>query len=330
MNAALSAQRRRAMLKSAMGPAISAALVDPHVVEIMVNPDGILRLDSLGTGKSTTDIRFAPAEVERIIRLVASHARDDIHPGAPIISAELPAHEEGRAGERFEGILPPIATAPCFSIRRPATRIYGLDDYVADGIITVPTAEILRDAIAQRRNILIAGGTSSGKTTFANALLAELSSRDERVILIEDVRELQCPAPDLIALRTRRGVASMTDLVRSTLRLRPDRIVIGEVRGAEALDMLKSWNTGHPGGLATVHANSALSALYRIEQLIQEVVATVPRHLIADAIDLVIFIAGRGSARRITSIASVNGLTTQGDYALTEQLPPHSQQGDRT
>jgi P-type conjugative transfer ATPase TrbB len=330
MNGLVSGQRRRAMLKTALGPAIASALLDPHVVEIMVNPDGVLRLDSLDVGKTTTNIRFASAEVERIIRLVASHARDDIHPNAPIISAELPSHEEGRAGERFEGILPPISIAPCFSIRRPATKIYTLADYVDDGIITPPTVALLRDAVAQRRNILIAGGTSSGKTTFANALLSEMAGLDERVILIEDVRELQCPAHDLIALRTRRGVASIADLVRSTLRLRPDRIIIGEVRGAEALDMLKSWNTGHPGGIATVHANGALSALYRIEQLIQETVTIVPRHLIADAIDLIIFIAGRGTGRRITSIASVSGLTAQGDYALVEHLSSLSNPGDFT
>src|SRR5256885_6615118 len=160
-------------------------------------------------------------------------------------------------------------------------------------------AELARQlslAVVERRNLLVAGGTSSGKTTLANALLAELAERNERVILIEDTRELQCAARDTVALRTRIGVVTMAELVRSTLRLRPDRIVVGEVRGAEALDMLKAWNTGHPGGIATVHANSARGALYRLEQLIQEAVVTVPRHLIADAINLVVFIEGRGTS----------------------------------
>ncbi len=145
-----------------------------------------------------------------------------------------------------------------------------------------------------------------------------MASLDERVILIEDTRELQCPAPDRVELRTRAGAVSMADLVRSTLRLRPDRIIVGEVRGGEALDMLKAWNTGHPGGIATVHANSAASALTRIEQLVQESVVTVPRRLIAEAIDLIVFIAGRGAARRITTIARVEGVGPTGDYALTD------------
>src|SRR5207253_855752 len=226
--------------------------------------------------------------------------------------------------ERFEGILPPVATGPCFSIRKPASRIYGLLDYVRDGMISAEDARTLAMAAVERRNILVAGGTSSGKTTLANALLAEIAAFDERVILIEDTRELQCAAPDTVALRTRPGMVSMADLVRSTLRLRPDRIVVGEVRGAEALDMLKAWNTGHPGGIATVHANSAAAALYRLEQLIQEAVVTVPRRLIADAIDVVVFIAGRGSGRRIDSILSVAGLDAAGDYALRPLHPTQS------
>ena len=310
------AHRKRAMLRTAMGPAIAAALADPLVIEIMVNPDGSLRLDRLGSGRCDTGAMLDPAQVERIIRLVASHVRSEVHHGAPIVSAELPPHGEGLAGERFEGILPPVSPGPCFSIRKPASRIYTLTDYVADGIMPGETARLLSLAVLERRNILVAGGTSSGKTTLANALLAELAARDERVILIEDTRELQCPAPDCVALRTRPGVTTMADLVRSTLRLRPDRIVIGEVRGGEALDMLKAWNTGHPGGIATVHANSAPAALYRLEQLIQEAVVTVPRRLVAEAIDVVVFLAGRGTARRLTAVETVEGLNAAGEYAL--------------
>ncbi len=326
--------RRRAMLRTAMGPAIAAALANPRVIEIMVNPDGALRLDILGQGRVDTGERLDASQVERIIRLVASHARAEVHGDAPIVSAELPANVDGRAGERFEGVLPPVATGPCFSIRKPATRLYTLTDYVADGIIAPAAAEQLRAAVIRRDNILIAGGTSTGKTTLANALLAEMASLDERVILIEDTRELQCPAPDTVALRTRPknssgfGSVTMADLVRSTLRLRPDRIIVGEVRGPEALDMLKAWNTGHPGGIATVHANNALRALYRIEQLVQEAVVTVPRELIAGAIDLVVFIAGRGLDRRVTTIARVDGLDARDGYALTDLITPAQPQGD--
>ncbi|MES1973312.1 MAG: P-type conjugative transfer ATPase TrbB [Pseudomonadota bacterium] len=316
------------MLRTAMGPAIAAALADPLVLEVMINPDGALRLDRLGEGRTDTGTRFDPAQVERIIRLVASHARTEVHAASPIVSAELPPHGEG-AGERFEGVLPPVSLAPCFSIRKPATRIYTLMDYVADGIMSADIARLLSLAVVERRNILVAGGTSSGKTTLANALLAEMAHLDERVILIEDTRELQSPAPDTVALRTRAGHVTMADLVRSTLRLRPDRIIVGEVRGGEALDMLKAWNTGHPGGIATVHANSAPSALLRVEQLIQEAVVTVPRRLIAEAIDMVVFIAGRGSARRVETLARVAGLDPDtGDYRLIALSHPPSSTGE--
>ncbi|WP_414832771.1 P-type conjugative transfer ATPase TrbB [Afifella sp. YEN Y35] len=312
-------ERRRAMLKTAMGPAIAEALSDPAVIEVMVNPDGRLWIDRLGDGRSDAGLRVHPSETERIIRLVASHVRAEVHADNPIVSAELPS------GERFEGVLPPIALAPCFAIRKPAAKIFTLADYVRAQIMVPIQAEALRQAVRERINILVAGGTSSGKTTLANALLAEIANCDERVILIEDTRELQCAAADCVALRTRRGVVSLADLVRSTLRLRPDRIIVGEVRGAEALDMLKAWNTGHPGGIATVHANSAHAALYRIEQLVQESVTVIPRRLIAEAIDLVVFIAGRGSSRHIETIAEVTGLDANGDYAVTTLSRPQLQ-----
>lgn len=326
MSALLSAERRRRMLITALGTDIAVAMRDPLVVEIMVNPDGALRLDRLGEGRSDTGVRMAADQVERIVRLVASHARTEVHAEHPIISAELPPHVEGHAGERFEGVLPPVSPAPCFAIRKPANRLHTLDDYVVDGLMSAIQANALRAAVTRRDNILVAGGTSSGKTTLANALLAamveERSGQDARVILIEDTRELQCPLPDTVALRTRPPHVSMTQLVRSTMRLRPDRIIVGEVRGPEALDMLKAWNTGHPGGIATVHANSGQAALYRIEQLCQEAVVTVPRQLIAEAIDLVVFIAGRGVDRRVSTIARVAGLDPDtGAYTLADLSP---------
>jgi type IV secretion system protein VirB11 len=327
MTESLSAQRRRRMLITALGADIAQAMADPAVVEIMVNPDGALRLDRLGEGRTETGRHLACEQVERIIRLVASHARAEVHAAWPIISAELPPHAEGRAGERFEGVLPPVSSAPCFSIRKPAQRLHTLGDYVADGLMNDTVASALRTAVSARHNILVAGGTSSGKTTLANALLAEMApgkaGGDARVILIEDTRELQCPLPDTVALRTRPPHVTMTDLVRSTLRLRPDRIIVGEVRGPEALDMLKAWNTGHPGGVATIHANSAAAALTRLEQLCQEAVITVPRALIAEAIDVVVFIAGRGIDRRVATVAQVTGFSPVTDrYELTDLIHP--------
>jgi type IV secretion system protein TrbB len=315
-----STQRLRAMLRTAMGERLAAALNNPDVFEIMVNPDGSVRLDMAMAGRVDTGFDMPVADVERIIRLVASHVRAEVHSDSPIVSAELPGSVDGVGGERFEGLLPPVVTGPCFSIRKPAYRLFGLEDYVTAGVMTKSQAFALSRAIVDRQNILVVGGTSSGKTTLTNALLAEVAKLDERVILIEDTRELRCAAKDVVALRTRPGFVSMTDLVRSTLRLRPDRIIVGEVRGPEALDLLKAWNTGHPGGIATLHANSARGALFRLEQLIQEAVVNVPRALIADAVDVIVFICAAnphtGAPRHIADIAEVVGLNMRGEYQL--------------
>ena len=183
--------------------------------------------------------------------------------------------------------------------------------------MTAAQAETLSVAVADRCNVLVAGGTATGKTILTNALRAEVAKTEDRVVLIEDTRELQCAAPNLVALRTKDNVASLSDLVRSSLRLRPDRISIGEVRGPEALALLKAWGTGHPGGIGTIHAGTALGALRRMEQLIQEAVVTVPRALIAETIDLVAVLSGRGSARCLSELARVEGLDATGDYRLS-------------
>src|SRR6201991_3015696 len=304
--------RSARMLRTAFGPAIARFLEDPGIVEIMLNPDGRLWIDRLSGGLEDTGHRIAPADAERIVRLVAHHVGAEVHAGMPRVSAELP-----ESGERFEGLVPPVVAAPCFAIRRPAVAVYMLSDYVNAGIMRETHAELLRAAVRERKNILVAGGTSTGKTTLVNALLAEVAKTGDRVVLIEDTRELQCAAPNLVALRTKDGAASLSDLVRSALRLRPDRLPIGEVRGAEALDLLKAWGTGHPGGWGTLHAGSALGALRRLEQLIQEAVVTVPRALIAETINVVAVLSGRGADRRLAELASVAGLGSSGDYSLT-------------
>ena len=299
------------MLRTALGPAIAHFLDDPAIIEVMLNPDGRLWIDRLSEGLAETTERLSAPDGERIVRLVAHHVGAEVHAGAPRVSAELP-----ETGERFEGLLPPVVAAPAFAIRKPAVAVFTLADYVAAGIMNSDQAGALKGAVEARKNILVAGGTSSGKTTLTNALLAEVAKTSDRVVLIEDTRELQCKAPNLVALRTKDGVISLSDLVRSSLRLRPDRIPIGEVRGAEALDLLKAWGTGHPGGIGTIHAGTALGALRRLEQLIQEAVVTVPRALIAETINAIAVLSGRGADRRLAELASVTGLGPSGDYSL--------------
>ena len=204
------------MLRTALGPSISGYLEDPSIVEVMLNPDGRLWIDRLSGGLEDTRLRVAPADAERIVRLVAHHVGIEVHAGSPRVSAELP-----ESGERFEGLIPPVVAAPCFAIRRQAVAVFTLDDYVAGRTMSALQAELLRAAVRERKNILVAGGTSTGKTTLVNALLAEVATSDDRVVLIEDTRELQCAAPNLVALRTKDGAASLSDLVRSALRLRP-------------------------------------------------------------------------------------------------------------
>jgi len=300
------------MLRTALGPSIAAWLDDAAVIEVMLNPDGRLWVDRLGEGISDTGMKLAAADGERIVRLVAHHVGVEVHARSPRVSAELP---EG--GERFEGLLPPVVVAPAFAIRKPAVAVFTLDEYAAAGIMSPAEAAALRDGVAARANILVAGGTGSGKTTLVNALLAEVAKTTDRIVLIEDTRELQCAAPNLVAMRTKDGVVT-------SLRLRPDRIPIGEVRGAEALDLLKAWGTGHPGGIGTIHAGTALGALRRMEQLIQEAVVTVPRALLAETIDLIAVLVRDGHGRRLAELARVEGIDAEtGDYRLTPLAPPN-------
>ena len=316
--------RSARMLRTALGPAIATWLEDPGVVEVMLNPDGRLWVDRLTEGLADTGERLPAADGERIVRLVAHHVGAEVHPGSPRVSAELP-----ETGERFEGLIAPVVAAPAFAIRKPAVAVFTLDDYVRAAIMTTDEADVLRRAVERRRNVLVAGGTSTGKTTLVNALLAEVAKTSDRVVLIEDTRELQCKSPNLVALRTKDGIASLSDLVRSSLRLRPDRIPIGEVRGAEALDLLKAWGTGHPGGIGTIHAGSALGALRRLEQLIQEAVVTVPRALIVETIDLIAVLAGRGPERRLAELAAIEELGPNGDYVIVSTASGSAPPGEK-
>ena len=309
--------RRSLMLRTAFCPVVREALDAADTIEVMANPDGSVWIETAGRGLTVSAHTLDDADRERVIRLVASGAGDIVRAGSPIVSAELPG-----TGERFEGLLPPVSTSPCFSVRKPASAPYGLSDYVGQGSLSPALCAALQEALAAQDNILIAGGTSSGKTTFTNALLAEPVLAGDRIIILEDTRELRCSAPNAVQLRTQRGSVCLQELVRSTLRLRPDRIIVGEVRGAEALDLLKAWNTGHPGGITTLHANSARGALRRLEQLTLEATPRAPFDLIADAIDVVIFMSRADGVRRVEEALRV--LSFDGEGYVTEPLVSRS------
>jgi type IV secretion system protein TrbB len=324
--------RLQEKLRRELGSAVLDALADPRIIEVMLNPDGHLWIDELGVGMRDTGTQIPAAQAENLLGTIAATLGCVITPERPVLEGEL--HLDG---SRFCGLLPPVVLAPAFCIRKAAALAYCLDDYVRDGVLdgaVPPTlassdrpparghAAVLRHAIAARQNILVVGGTQSGKTTLTNGLLHELNTSvgtTHRVLTIEETRELRCTAPNCVALRTTETI-DMTRLVRTALRLRPDRIIIGEVRGAEALAMLKAWNTGHPGGIATVHANDARAGLIRLEQLVQE--ANVPPQpaLIAEAVDLIVVIVRTPTGRKITEIARVRGVSACG-YTL-EHVDP--------
>jgi len=299
----LIASRRLEALRHALGETVLAALVDPAVVEILANPDGRLVVDRSGAGRSDTGGTLPPEARERVIRLIADYVGESVTREDPRLSGVLPG-----TGERFQGLLPPVAPAPAFSIRKRPAVIWTLADYVRDGVMSSKQAAILGAAARDRLNILISGGTGSGKTTLANAVLAEPAFADDRVFLVEDTPELQCSAWDVVPVLTRRRPVSIgvADLVRDALRMRPDRIVVGEMRdGAAALETLKSWNTGHPGGLSTIHANSAEDVLRRLEDLIAEVAARPSRRAIAQAVDRIVHIRRTADGRRVEAILGV-------------------------
>lgn len=308
--------RKLEALHHALGPSILAALREPRVVEVLANPDGRLVTDAIGEGRRDTGERISAQARERVIRLVAEHVGEPITRDDPRLSGVLPT------GERFQGFLPPVSAQPAFSIRKRPAVIWTLDDYVADGVMGADQATALREAVSARQNILISGGTGSGKTTLANALLAEPAFSGDRVFLLEDTPELQCSAWDLVSVLTRRDpkIIGVGDLVRDALRMRPDRIVVGEMRdGTAALETLKAWNTGHPGGLSTLHANSAAEALARLEDLLLEVVLQPPRRAIAQAIDLIVHIRRTRDGRRIDGFLALEGLGPDGEYCLVRR-----------
>jgi type IV secretion system protein VirB11 len=308
-------RRLNEKLKRELGPTVMAALESPDVVEVMLNPDGRLWLDEFGTGMRDTGATMSPAQAESLLGTVALMLNTVINADHPLIEGELPID-----GSRIGGALPPVVANPTFAIRKRASRVFTLADYVKSGVLERNHADVLRAAVVARENILIVGSTGSGKTTFANALLQEISTSagpGERIVILEDTVELQCAVSNRVELRTTDSV-DMTRLVRATMRLRPDRIVVGEVRGAEALALLKAWNTGHPGGIATIHANSCIAGLVRLEQLIQEANVVAQPALISEALTIVVEIVRTSQGRHVDHVQRLRGWTAANGYALEE------------
>jgi P-type conjugative transfer ATPase TrbB len=292
--------RRTNALKYALGETVMDALNDPDVVEVMLNDDGTLWLESNGQMRCAGTVSASDAMA--ILNNVSSALNGEISKENPIVEGELPLN-----GERFEGVAPPVVERGVFAIRKKAGKIYPLADYVRVGVLSFKQAELLRTAVATRQNILVVGGTGSGKTTFCNALLNELSilSPGCRMHLLEDTQELQCALSNRVFFRT----TEWTDMARLSImvtRMRPDSITVGEIRsGGPALALLKLWNTGHPGGMTTIHANSAYEGLIRLDQLIQEVSSNPQLVLIGQAVNVVVFLQRDQGSRKIKEIIRV-------------------------
>lgn len=315
MNQLRSHPRLVRKLQEALGDQLCFALDDATVVEIMLNPDGKLFIERLGHGIAPAG-ELSAAAAEMVIGTVAHALQSEVDTEQPIISGELPI-----GGHRFEGLLPPVVAKPAFTIRRRASRLVPLEDYVRTGIMTEGQAATIRSAVRSKLNIIISGGTGSGKTTLANAVIEEIvkSAPDDRLVILEDTAEIQCAAENAVLLHTSDHI-DMARLLKSTMRLRPDRIVVGEVRDGAALTLLKAWNTGHPGGVATIHSNTAMSALRRLEQLTAEASQQPMQEVIGEAVDLIISIERTARGRRVRDVIQVERFVN-GHYEIeSDQL----------
>ena len=291
-------------------------LDDPTVVEIMLNEDKSIWIDRLQHGMTKTGAVFDRDQAMLLIGSIARYNDRSVNEMQPLLKAAMPG------GQRFQAAVEPVVSAPIFSIRCNRACSFRLDDYIPQRM-TSEMGKYLKDALAAKKNILVSGGTGSGKTTLTTALLMELFdvAPDDRIVVMEDTREIALASANVVYLKSSDEV-TMCDLLAAVLRLRPDRIIVGEIRGKEALDLLKAWNTGHPGGVCTLHANSAISALSRFESLILEAQnLSIPfiRSLISDAVDIIVQIQRDKKLGPIVSqIISVNGMTLDGQYRLDE------------
>ena len=306
-------RRRDELLRRQLGPQLLAAIGDPKITDIVINEDGRAWFEAHRKGLFEAGFSISASQVESLIGTVAAALGTVADADHPIVEGELPIDRM-----RFEGLIPPVVRRPCLAMRKPAQVLYTLTDYVRDRIVTESQAGIFRNGIVRRENILISGGTGSGKTTLGGALINEMvesSDSSERYVIIEDTLEIQCRAQNLVQLRTSES-ADLTRLVRATMRLRPDRIIIGEVRGGEALALLKAWNTGHPGGVTTIHANSAKAALTRLSSLVQEAGVPPQPELIAETIKLIAFIVRTPRGRRVTELVRLEGYDAREGFKL--------------
>ena len=333
--------RLQEKLKRELGPVVLGELQNPKTEDVLLNPDGMLWAKRAGEGFVELGSYNQQNAISAMGTIAAWH-ETVINYERPIVECELPVD-----GSRFEGLIRPVVSGPTFAIRTKAQRIYTLGEYSQAGITSTKDdplnhhrrtshsfvdevkAEgldhtgIIKKAIKEKKSILVVGATGSGKTTFANALLLEMAevAPQDRILIIEDTLELQCDVRNHVQLKAF-GNVSMLDCLKACMRLKPTRIVVGEVRGAEALTLLKSWNTGHPGGVATVHANDAQAGLKRLEALIAEATAAPSQTLIAEAVDLVVFIdeeARLTAGRKVREVMAVRGfdhttMTYQVDY----------------
>ncbi|ARQ77079.1 P-type conjugative transfer ATPase TrbB (plasmid) [Pseudomonas fragi] len=291
-------------LRRDLGPLVEGALNDPKTTDILLNADGQLWLKRLG--EPTRVIGTMEAwRATSVIKTLAGLLGKTVGAKEPILDGELPF-----GNERFAGQLPPVVSSPCFAIRKPAITVFPLDSYVEQGIMTQAQCDAIKKAVRDHKNILVVGGTGSGKTTLINAVIQEMVDNDpnERVFIIEDTGEIQCSAINCVQYHTTLEV-SMTDLLKTTLRMLPDRIIVGEVRGSEALDLLDSWNTGHDGGAGTLHANSAESALQRLKSLVtrNKHAPTDIEPLIAEAVHVIVQINRKSEVRRVETILEIVG-----------------------
>lgn len=289
-----------------------------NVFEVYVNPDGKVWIDTLGKGRIFSGKILSPAETKQIILNVAALTDQLITEEKPVIDADIPCNKYFSKC-RFEGNLPNVVPNPTFNIRKHPEKIFTLEDYVQNGALTENQYKALIKSIHTKKNIIAAGGTKSGKTTFLNAILAEISKLNDRVILIEDTPELQCSAADCVQMRTTRTF-SMEDCLRQVLRMTPDRIVVGEVRSGETLALLDAWSTGHQGGCSTVHSNSARDTLLRLENMIARVSKNPQQSTIAQAVDIIAYLKLVGNVRRIQEIICINDYNNATGCYEIEQL----------
>ena len=306
-------------MRQYLGDAILKALSDSDVEEVYVNPDMVVRLVSHSRGRVETPVRLRAADVESFLRVVATHAGLDISAGQPSLAAALP-RTFGKC--RIQGFVPPITEGPALIVRKPPGRLIPLEEYVAQGALSPAAHGLLRQIIAQRRNIIVAGPTASGKTTLCNAILAEICRQfpRERLLILEDTPELRVSGRDHLRLYTT-DTATMQHLVKYSLRATPNRIIIGEVRDGAAKDLLDAWITGHPGGCGTVHGEDCQRALVRLARLARDGGGGADqRAMVLQAVHCIVLIRGYGAARKVEAIARPSGIDAGGFVLKYEDI----------